>query len=232
MAETKTAPGVRARVRAQLTAEIKDLARQQLRDVGAAGLSLRAIARELEMASSAIYRYFPSRDALLTALIIDAYNDLGVAVEEADAAVDREHYHGRWASAAGALRSWAIANPQQWALIYGSPVPGYAAPQDTIAAASRLGVVLLTIVSESTATTKAQDAKTSRAVSAAVAGIRNLTDGTIADTVLVDAVGAWSQLIGLVSMELFGHFVNVVDDVDVYYAEAVRRLGSLFIPST
>ena len=232
MAETKTAPGVRARVRAQLTAEIKDLARQQLRDVGAAGLSLRAIARELEMASSAIYRYFPSRDALLTALIIDAYNDLGVAVEEADAAVDREHYHGRLASAAGALRSWAIANPQQWALIYGSPVPGYAAPQDTIAAASRLGVVLLTIVSESTATTKAQDAKTSRAVSAAVAGIRNLTDGTIADTVLVDAVGAWSQLIGLVSMELFGHFVNVVDDVDVYYAEAVRRLGSLFIPST
>ena len=232
MAETKTAPGVRARVRAQLTAEIKDLARQQLRDVGAAGLSLRAIARELEMASSAIYRYFPSRDALLTALIIDAYNDLGVAVEEADAAVDREHYHGRWASAAGALRSWAIANPQQWALIYGSPVPGYAAPQDTIAAASRLGVVLLTIVSESTATTKAQDAKTSRAVSAAVAGIRNLTDGTIADTVLVDAVGAWSQLIGLVSMELFGHFVNVVDDVDVYYTEAVRRLGSLFIPST
>ena len=230
MAQTKTAPGVRARVRAQLTAEIKDLARQQLSDVGASGLSLRAIARDLEMASSAIYRYFPSRDALLTALIIDAYNDLGLAVEEAEAAAKREDYHGRWSAAAGALRSWALAYPQQWALIYGSPVPGYAAPEDTIESASRLGRVLLAIVSESVETTSEQRTKVSRAVRASVAGIRDLTEGSITDTVLVDAVGAWSQLIGLVSMELFGHFVNVVDDPDVYYAEAVRRLGDLFIP--
>ncbi len=230
MAKTKTAPGVRARVRAQLTAEIKELARQQLRDVGASGLSLRAIARDLEMASSAIYRYFPSRDALLTALIIDAYNDLGAAVEEAEAGAKREDYHGRWSAAADALRSWAMAHPQQWALIYGSPVPGYAAPQDTIESASRLAVVLFTIVGESITARDTESPNTSRAIRASVASIRELSAGTIPDTVLVDCLGAWSQLIGLISMELFGHFVNVVDDRDIYYAEAVRRLGELLLP--
>src|SRR3954471_6047773 len=74
----------RERARAELTAEITDLARGQLATVGAAGLSLRAVARELGMASSAMYRYFPSRDDLLTRLIIDGYDALGAAAEEAD----------------------------------------------------------------------------------------------------------------------------------------------------
>jgi len=79
-----SAPGVRARVRAELTREIAEVARQHLASDGAAGLSLRAVARELGMASSAVYRYFPSRDDLLTALIVDAYDALGEAAETAD----------------------------------------------------------------------------------------------------------------------------------------------------
>ena len=71
----------RERARAELTAEITRSARDQLREVGAAALSLRAVARDLGLASSAVYRYFPSRDALLTALITDAYTALGDAVE-------------------------------------------------------------------------------------------------------------------------------------------------------
>ena len=81
-----TAAGTRARVRAALTREIVDAARRHLAVDGAAGLSLRAVARELGMASSAVYRYFPSRDDLLTALIVDAYDALGAAAEEAEAA--------------------------------------------------------------------------------------------------------------------------------------------------
>ena len=64
--------------------EIKAIARQHLATDGA-NLSLRAVARDMGMVSSAIYRYFPSRDDLLTALILDAYNALGAAVEAAEA---------------------------------------------------------------------------------------------------------------------------------------------------
>ena len=86
------------------------------------------------MVSSAIYRYFPSRDDLLTALIIDAYDALGDAVEAADAAVDRADLRGRWLAVCRAARAWALAHPAEYALIYGSPVPGYAAPDDTVGA--------------------------------------------------------------------------------------------------
>src|SRR5690606_5161914 len=87
---------VRQRVRAELTAAILESARRQLAEVGPTDLSLRAISRDLDMSSSAIYRYFPSRDALLTALIIEAYDDIGASVEAADAAVDRDDLAGRW----------------------------------------------------------------------------------------------------------------------------------------
>src|SRR6476620_9457729 len=77
----RSMPTARERVRAELTAEITDAARRQLAEVGAAALSLRAVARDVGMASSAVYRYFPSRDELLTALIVEAYDELGDAVE-------------------------------------------------------------------------------------------------------------------------------------------------------
>ncbi len=82
-----TARGARARARIEVTAAIKEEARRQLAAEGAAKLSLRAVARELGMVSSALYRYFPSRDDLLTALIIDAYDSLGESAEAAHAQV-------------------------------------------------------------------------------------------------------------------------------------------------
>ncbi len=86
----------RERVRAELIREITEIARRQLATEGAAGLSLRAVAREMGMVSSAIYRYFPSRDDLLTTLIIDGYNAIGAAVEQAEAACPRDDHPGRW----------------------------------------------------------------------------------------------------------------------------------------
>src|SRR5215207_3373039 len=102
-------PTARERVRAEITAEITDAARRQLAEVGAAALSLRAVARELGMASSAVYRYFPSRDELLTRLIIDGYDALGAVAEHADdpAAPPEE----RWLSVCRATRAWALAHP-------------------------------------------------------------------------------------------------------------------------
>jgi AcrR family transcriptional regulator len=126
--------------------EIKETARRQLAAEGA-DLSLRAIARELGMVSSALYRYFASRDELLTALIIDAYNAIGEAGERADAAItERLDLTRRWLAVANAWRDWALAHPAEYALIHGSPVPGYAAPADTIAPASRRFLVIAAII--------------------------------------------------------------------------------------
>src|SRR3954463_9000324 len=126
----------RERARAELTAEITELARAQLATVGAAGLSLRAVARELGMASSAMYRYFPSRDDLLTRLIIEGYDALGTAAEDADDPTAPPP--DRWLAVCRAVRDWARAHPHEYALLYGSPVPGYAAPRDTVPAAIRV----------------------------------------------------------------------------------------------
>src|SRR6266567_4840151 len=148
----RTAPSVprtaRERARAEITREILEAGRRHLATDGAAALSLRAVARDLGMASSAVYRYVASRDDLLTRLIIDAYDSLGEAAESAGASVDHADLPGRWSAICLAVRSWALANPNEWALIYGSPVPGYAAPADTIGPASRVSNLLVQILAE------------------------------------------------------------------------------------
>src|ERR1700759_611063 len=104
-----TASGVRARARADMIEQIKRIAREHLA-VDGPNLSLRAVARDLGVVSSAVYRYFESRDALLTALIIDAYNNRGAAGERAEAAPARRELTVRWLAPGRAVRDWARAN--------------------------------------------------------------------------------------------------------------------------
>lgn len=152
----------RERARAELTREIKEEARRQLAATGANGLSLRAVARALGMVSSALYRYYPSRDDLLTALIIDAYDALGEAAEQAVASAAADGAAGsgrgasgmaraRWIAACHAIRAWARANPHEYALIYGSPVPGYRAPEATIGPASRVPLAFAGVLASAAA---------------------------------------------------------------------------------
>ena len=143
--EEMSAPSLRARVRSEMSQEIKAVARRHLATDGA-NLSLRAVARDMDIVASALYRYFPSRDALLTALIIDAYDAVAAAATEADSAVPRDDLRGRWLAVCRAVRTWAIANPAEYGLIYGAPVPGYAAPPDTVKPAARVILLLIDIV--------------------------------------------------------------------------------------
>ena len=222
-------PTARERVRREVTAEITDAARRQLAEVGAAALSLRAVARELGMASSAVYRYFPSRDDLLTRLIIDGYDALGEAAEKADdpSAAPRD----RWLAVCRAVRRWAVAHPYEYALLYGSPVPGYQAPKDTVPAASRVGVVLGRILG---------DAARSGALPPAAGGPRDpelVSDDAVAvlggehpsldDTVRLRALLAWSSLYGTISFELFGHFVGSVADGERYFDRVATEFAAL-----
>jgi AcrR family transcriptional regulator len=219
----------RERARAELTAEILEAARAHLAVEGAAGLSLRAVARDLGMVSSAIYRYFPSRDDLLTRLIIDAYESLADAVEEREGAVrDRGDLRARWLAVAHGCRDWALARPQEWALIYGSPVPGYRAPQDTIAPATRVPALLLAILVELTVAGGVDDPHpVPRSVRAGLAPIRKHLPPAVPDDLVVRGLMAWSELIGLISLEINGQFVNVIDGMDDFVDHALRRTAEV-----
>jgi AcrR family transcriptional regulator len=221
----------RERVRAELSREITEIARRQLATEGAGGLSLRAVAREMGMVSSAIYRYFPSRDDLLTALIIDGYNAVGEAVEKAEAACPREDYPSRWLASCRAVRGWALAHPHEYALVYGSPVPGYQAPERTIGPASRAAAVFGEIVSDAQrggAITGPSGWPPAPESFAPDAGrLRDTVLAGVPDDVAARTVAAWAGLFGLVSFELFGQFENVVTDRDAFFDYAAACLGHL-----
>jgi AcrR family transcriptional regulator len=213
--------------------EIKTVARRHLAAEGA-NLSLRAVARDMGMVSSALYRYFASRDDLLTALIIDGYNALGHAVETADAAVqDRTRLRARWLSAARAVRDWALANPAEYALLYGSPVPGYAAPQDTVAAAARTPVVLARILADgfaSGAVTRPgfrPSEPLPEAVRADLARARDQIAPGLPEELIQAGLTGWLQLFGVVSFELFGQFNNVIDARAEFFDQQMEQMAGL-----
>jgi AcrR family transcriptional regulator len=220
-----TAQGARARARIEVTAAIKDEARRQLAAEGAAKLSLRAVARELGMVSSALYRYFASRDDLLTALIIDAYDSLGESAEHAHAAVAQAGPTERWVAVCEAARGWALAHPHEYALIYGSPIPGYAAPQATVPAASRVGLLLIGIVRDA----HRGPGLTGLALSAELRPEAERMAADLAPDLPPEAatalVAAWAQLFGLIGFELFGQFNRVVEDREQFFRHAVTQLA-------
>lgn len=221
----------RERARAEITREILEAGRRHLATDGAAALSLRAIARDLGMVSSAVYRYVASRDDLLTRLIIDAYNSLGAAAEASEAAADRGDLLGRWSVICRAVRDWAVANPNEYALIYGSPVPGYAAPADTIGPASRVSNLLVQILVDAAQrgieVPGPAGGEVGPAGRAALAPVRTAVPAVVSDVALQAGLMVWAALLGTVSLELFGQFQNVIGenpgDRDAYFAECVRR---------
>ena len=246
MTPPRTAPRAataRERARAELTREIKEEARRQLAATGADGLSLRAVARELGMVSSALYRYYPSRDDLLTALIIDAYNALGEAAERAvvGPAAARE----RWIAGWHAVRDWARSNPHEYALIYGSPVPGYRAPEATVGPAARVPLAFIGVIRAALGAgefTSVPDgppvtgalAQQADELSAALARSTVLARSTgaaeppgVPPDTLVRAVIAWAQLFGMISFELFGQFVGSFEPADALFAHAAAQSAAL-----
>jgi AcrR family transcriptional regulator len=221
----------RARARAEITREVLEAGRRHLATDGAAALSLRGIARDLGMASSAVYRYVASRDDLLTRLIIDAYDSLGAAAEAAEASSSRADLAGRWSAICLAVRSWALANPNEYALIYGSPVPGYVAPADTIGPASRVSNLLIQILVDAAARgvemPQPAAADLGAAGRKAIAPVRKAVPAEINDVAIQAGLMLWAGLLGTVSLELFGQLENVIGgdpaDRSAFFAECTAR---------
>ena len=179
------------------------------------------------MVSSALYRYFPSRDELLTALIIDAYDSLGAAAEDTDrtALEAGAPPRARWIAVCEAVRGWALAHPHEYALVYGSPVPGYSAPQDTIGPASRVANTLIGIL-------RSAHAGHGLALPSLPAGLRREAGRMTSEfaeglppEVTAALVAAWAQLVGLVSCELFGQYERVVEERGAFFAHAAGQLA-------
>ncbi|MET0467652.1 MAG: WHG domain-containing protein [Aeromicrobium sp.] len=224
----------RERAREEITAEIITAARARLAAAGPGELSLRAVARDVGMVSSAVYRYFPSRNDLLTALLVRAYDELGAAAELADDAVtDRTDVRARWMATCRATRAWAVAHPHDYALLYGSPVAGYAAPQDTVTPATRVIVRLIEIVgtaqrAHAPAPSPPASAPPGVAESFASArrAVRDLAglDDDVPSELVGRVLMAWSSLFGVISFELWGHLVGAVDDHPTYFDGVAARL--------
>jgi len=200
-----TAPTPRALARERTMARIVELGTAQLRESGVAGLSVREIARDLGMVSSAVYRYVASRDELLTLLIVDAYEDLAGAVEQRLARAG-ESPRERFLALGGAMASWALAQPERWTLLYGTPVPGYVAPAETTnAPGTRVMRAVLEIAADGARATTGPGAP---ALAPPVTALleQHLDEfGVEADAATAArAVAAWSGLVGVISAHVTG----------------------------
>jgi AcrR family transcriptional regulator len=212
--------GKRQESRLRIEQDIIEVGRRHLVTDGAAGLSLRAIARDLGMVSSAVYRYVASRDELLTLLIVDAYTDLADAVQAAGSACSGD-WRGRLLTMAHAARQWAVAQPASWALMYGSPVPGYHAPANvTMEPGTRLVVALFGEVAAGVA---AGDVAESGPASTAATSrdfdqLRTEFGFPGGDATMLKCFLLWAALVGAISLEVFGQYGadTLADPADVF----------------
>ena len=200
--------GKRQDARERIEAQIIELGRRHLVRHGAAGLSLRAIARDLGMVSSAVYRYVSSRDELLTSLLVDAYSDLADAVDRARDA-ESEVWSDDVIAIAHAARAWAVAHPARWALLYGSPVPGYHAPAErTVGPGTRVVRALFDAVAAgiTTGDIRLTNDPAPQPVSSDFERIRREFGFPGDDRVVAKCFLLWAGVIGAISLEVFGQY--------------------------
>ena len=216
--------------RERIEAQIIELGRRHLVDHGAAGLSLRGIARDLGMVSSAVYRYVSSRDELLTLLVVDAYSDLADAVNRARDAV-AEAWRDDVITITHAIRRWALANPARWALLYGSPVPGYHAPADrTVGPGTRVIGTLFDAVAAGIATGDIMltDSHAPQPVSSDFDRIRQEFGFPGDDRVMGTCFLIWAGVVGAISLEVFGQYgADTLSDPASVFDTQVRLLIGL-----
>lgn len=190
--------------------DIVRIGRAHLATDGAAALSLRAVARDLGLVSSAVYRYVASRDELLTLLVIDGYDELGDAVDAALAQVAHADHPGRMIAIGRAVRTWALAEPATYALLFGSPVPGYEAPAERTTGPGTRVVLRLVEVWEDAwtagALTVPDEPVGPRRLSRDLARMRRELGLTAPDSLIARGLLVWASLFGCISFELFDQY--------------------------
>jgi AcrR family transcriptional regulator len=218
----------RERQREAARVEIKAIARAQMRQTGSGSISLRGIAEQMGFTVTAIYRYYENLDALITALIVDSFNELA---DRAQAAVDTApagDYRAQLLAAMEAYRAYAVENPTDFHLIYGTPIPGYSAPREvTVPAAVRIGIVLGRVLTAAIRAGKCRPdldrlhiaPETVAAMTAALEGI----PGADPLASYLTAI-AWSRGHGYVMLEITGHITPLVGEDNAFFRQECQRI--------
>lgn len=214
---------------ANMAADIKAAAKAQMAEYGTAGLSLRGIARALDITAPAIYNYFPRLEDLITALIVDAYTELAEAQEAAVLALPVDAFGARMMATAHAYRDWALAHPIQFQLIYGNPIPGYVAPVAVTVPLARRGALLVLNI----------------ATAAYAAGVLTIPPDYQHIPAPIDAYmgqwmaemqvdfppelmvinfSAWTRLYGLVMLEIIGHLGPAIGDPAAFFQHELEQM--------
>ncbi|MGV9386436.1 TetR/AcrR family transcriptional regulator [Nonomuraea sp. NPDC003707] len=226
-------PRRRDRVRAETSSEIKSIALKHLTANGADAVSLRGIAREMGMTAGAIYRYFDTRDDLITALIADSYASLADVMEAASGSAPVSDPVRRILAVTEAYRQWAITHPEEFRLIYGDTVAGYQAPEDgpIQEAEERACAVLLTLVEMGWPVADHPEAEPYGWPDFGVAystRVRELFPDLPPAAVAL-ALRTWGRMHGLVALEINGHLrLQIEDPGKLFRAEMLdltRMLG-------
>lgn len=220
----------REKLREATTAEIKAIARQQMSEQGAAALSLRAIAAQMGITAPALYGYFKSRDELVTALLVDAYHDLAHSLQ-----VVGTQYAANPTRAVLevmlAYRAWAVANPADFSLLFGTPIPGYMAPEDLTIPAAHEGMNFIMLTLQKAYESRSPELPiTSGYSDLAPSSTERLekwlkskpngVDLVVAHTTLV----GWSLAQGLITLEIFGHLRFILEDPAEFYRNEIMQL--------
>ncbi len=218
---------------ANLQEAIKETAWKQIAEFGAPALSLRAIARELKITAPAIYNYFPSRDHLVTALIIDAYTSLGDSQKSVLDNLAKKDGRTRFFALGIAYRDWAITYPQRYQLIFGTPIPNYDAPADTTmpAAAWALLPLIETVQAlyvEGTLRTE-RLAELSTALKSMLEAWKQFTENTAEIEVLYVAYVVWSRVHGLMMLELGGQLPAFFTDPGEIFRREIATMTNQYV---
>ncbi|MBW4439351.1 MAG: TetR/AcrR family transcriptional regulator [Pleurocapsa minor GSE-CHR-MK-17-07R] len=207
---------------------IKTLARAQMSQEGTSSLSLRGIARDLGVTAPALYRYFPSRDDLITALIVDGFTALAHTLEAADANHDCADYRGRFADICRAYRRFALERSVDFQLIYGNPIPGYVAPKEvTVPTVIQVFTVFSIVFIEAFNAGKLKPLPQDRLQPTVVAGLEQIITRNQVPTdvpVMYGVFAAWTKIHGVVMLELFHHLEQTVGDTALFFENELALL--------
>jgi AcrR family transcriptional regulator len=219
----------REKLRQEMMGDIKTAARRQMAENGTAAISLSAIARELEVSQPALYRYYSGRDELVTALILDAFNDLANALENAAGSDPTNAYGPRLMAAILAYRGWALEHPIDFELIYGNPIPGYHAPFEiTMPASRRSFTVILDILAGAYTSgvlkPQPEHLRAAEQLTLSLPDLEEVPAPPLPKIILYLGIVGWYRIHGMIMLELFHHAQGIVQDTQAFYRHEVEAL--------
>lgn len=215
----------------ELDEAIKHAAWAQIQALGAGALTLRGISRRLGIAAPSIYHYYPNRDALVTALIVDAFHSLAESQRQAEPAAPANDYPARLAALGQAYRQWALGQPQRYLLVFGTPIPGYRAPEEITLPAAAAGFIPITTALQAAF----MDGKLQlnrlpplTGPLAAMLAAWQQSEGRAHAEVLYLALIFWSRIHGLMMFEINGQFPAFITDPGEVYAREIKQMNDQF----